>query len=255
LQCILRIVKALASADPHDPVTAVLRAVGLLDAFRTGDDRLSLAELARRAALPKTTAFRLAHTLGAAGYLVQRDDGTWRLGPATARLGARYQTAFDVENVIEPVLVALARRTRETTSFWAHDGSQRVRIARVHGAHPLALTTPVGEALPLDRGAAGRVILAAIGRRGAVYDAIRDRGYHATVGEAQREFASIAAAVFGRRRAVVGSVAIAVSVERVKHDPAMLTRHATEIVKAARRLSALLATVHDTTDVASTWPA
>jgi DNA-binding IclR family transcriptional regulator len=237
-----------APSDFHDPVTAVLRAVGLLDAFRIGDDRLSLAELARRAALPKTTTFRLAHTLSVAGYLVQRDDGTWRLGPATARLGARYQTAFDVEQVIEPLLVALARRTRETTSFWAHDGSQRVRIARVHGAHPLALTTPVGEALPLDRGSAGRVILAAIGRRGAVYDAIRQRGFHVTVGEAQRAFASIAAVVHGRHRAVVGSVAIAVAAERVRRDPALLNRHASEIVKASRRLSSLLATSHDAGD-------
>lgn len=225
---------------PDPSVTAVLRALALLDAFRVEDERLGLSELARRTGVPKTTAFRLAHTLGTAGYLVRLDGGAWRLGAAAARLGARYQTAFDLHRVIEPALQRLARKTGESASFFAHDGNQRVRIGRVHGDHPFPSTSRIGEPLPLDRGSPGKVILAASGRAGAAYDAIRTRGWCATIGEAQAGVASLAAVVHGRKRAVVGALCISVAASRARADRAVLDRHADAVVDAARRLSALL---------------
>jgi len=231
----------MKTASPDDDsVTSVLRAIGLLDAFRLDDDRLSLSTLSRRVGVPKTTALRLARTLRSAGYLVQLEDGAWRLGPATARLAARYQTAFDLHNLIEPALHKLARATRESSSFFAHDGSQRVRLMRVHGEHPLALATPVGEPLPLDKGSPGKVILAAIGRRGALYDEIRRLGYHLTIAEAQHGVASVAAPVYGRKRAVLGSICISMSVDRATRSETALSRHAPDVVRAAKKLSELL---------------
>ena len=242
-----------------DPVTAVVRAIGLLDAFRLDDDRLSLSTLSRRVGVPKTTALRLARTLRSVGYLVQLDDGAWRLGPATARLAGRYQTGFDLQSRIEPALHRLAKATRESSSFFAHDGSQRVRLLRVHGAHPLALVTPVGEALPLDTGSPGKVILAAIGRRGALYDEIRARGFHLTIGETRAGISSVAAPVYGRKRAVLGALCISMPTERATKSETALSRHAPDVVNAARRLSLLLGTPPaeavggDATLAASSW--
>ena len=48
------------------------------------------------AACTKTTVLRLARTPAWSGYMVQREDGEWRLGPSRAGLGARYQAGFDV---------------------------------------------------------------------------------------------------------------------------------------------------------------
>ena len=94
-----------ASATTADGgVIAVTRALQLLDAFGLGESRLSLAELSRRCSLHKTTVLRLARTLAQAGYMVQREDGDWRLGPSAGWLGARYQSGFDVQNVLEPAL-------------------------------------------------------------------------------------------------------------------------------------------------------
>ena len=51
-------------------------------------------------------------------------------------------------------------------------------------ARSLGLATrPPGELLPLERGSAGRVILAALGEGGAIYDRIRREGYCVTRGE------------------------------------------------------------------------
>src|SRR5689334_4089611 len=83
-------------------VIAVTRALSLMEAFELGESTLSLAELSRRAGMHKTTALRLARTLQLSSYMVQADDGQWRLGPATGWLAARYQAGFDVNNVVEP---------------------------------------------------------------------------------------------------------------------------------------------------------
>ncbi len=85
-----------AETEASDPdrsggVTAVTRALQLLESFGMQDQRLSLAELTRRSGIHKTTALRLLRTLAHSGYVVQREDGEWRLGPAAGWLGARYQ--------------------------------------------------------------------------------------------------------------------------------------------------------------------
>ena len=58
-----------------DQVVSVRRALDLLDAFGIDDGHLTIAELARRTALPKTSALRLARTLQSSGYLVQEEGG------------------------------------------------------------------------------------------------------------------------------------------------------------------------------------
>lgn len=228
-----------SSATSGPIVNAVLRALSLLDAFGEHDAQLSLAQLARRTRLAKPTALRLARTLSMAGYLVALPGGVWRLGPAVAQLGARYQRAFDLSNVIEPALHALAELTGHSASFFALEHGRRVRLLRVRGADGFVSPTRVGEPLPLERGAAGQVILAFTGHEGALMDTIRERRYHATVGEANVLAASIAAPVFAARGAVIGALSLAVPASDAAS--AELLRHADAIVSAANRLSQTLA--------------
>ena len=70
-------------------VNAVTRALSLMETFQAGEATLSLAEMSRRSGMHKTTALRLARTLALSSYMVQAEDGQWRLGPATGWLGAR----------------------------------------------------------------------------------------------------------------------------------------------------------------------
>lgn len=141
-------------------VTAVTRALQLLEAFALGESRLSLAELSRRAGLHKTTVLRLARTLAQSGYMVQREDGDWRLGPAAGWLGARYQAGFDVQNVLEPALRELTQASGESAAFYVREGNVRTCLVRVEGPQALRHHARMGEGLPLDKGSPGRVILA-----------------------------------------------------------------------------------------------
>jgi DNA-binding IclR family transcriptional regulator len=215
-------------------VNAVERALALLDAFTIDDPSLSLAELSRRAQVPKTSVLRLSRTLAAHGYLTAMPNGSWRLGPATAWLGARYQVAFDLHNTIEPVMRALSGSTGHSISYFVHDGQSRIRLLHVPG-ESAAMRVRVGEPMPLEKGSPGQVLLAFSGRKGKLYDEIRERGFHVTIGEANKVWASVAAPVLGTRWNVVGALCIGVPAA-VASRP-LLRSYAPSLMKAAERLS------------------
>lgn len=220
---------------PDGGVIAVTRALQLLEAFGLGESRLSLAELSRRCNLHKTTVLRLARTLAQAGYMVQREDGDWRLGPSAGWLGARYQSGFDVQNVLEPALRELTQLTGESAAFYVREGAVRTCLVRVEGPQALRHHARMGEGLPLDKGSPGRVILAFSGAPGDAYEDIRRRGYHWSVGEREQGVATVSAPVFGRSWRLLGSVCISGPASRL--PPAKLEALAQTVIKAANQLS------------------
>jgi DNA-binding IclR family transcriptional regulator len=220
-------------------VAAVSKALSLMEAFAIGESTLSLAELSRRSGMHKTTALRLARTLAMAQYMVQSDDGQWRLGPAAGWLGARYQAGFDVNNVVEPALHQLVKETGESASFYVREGEIRSCVARVEGPRSVRHNVRIGERLPLNRGAPGRVILAFSGAGGEPYESIRERGYHISLGEREVEVASVAAPVFGLNWRLLGSMCISGPSSRLTRT--RLDRHAKVVIRAANQLSYALA--------------
>jgi DNA-binding IclR family transcriptional regulator len=244
--------------DPKEPdaaggVIAVARALAVLEAFGAADTRIGLAELSRRTGMHKTTVLRLARTLAQSGYLVQRDDGDWRLGPAAGWLGSRYQSSFDVNNVVEPMLIELSRKTGESSAFYVREGTMRTCLARVEGPQPIRHHARMGALLPLDKGSPGRVILAFSGQSGALYEEIRRRGYHLTIGEREKGVATVSAPVFGLNWNLLGSVCISGPAERLP-KPKLLS-YAKTIIQAANQLSYALAgsETAKTPKVVSTW--
>ncbi|TDM99956.1 IclR family transcriptional regulator, partial [Lactobacillus crispatus] len=117
--------------DARGGVTAVSRALMVLEAFGVNDADLPLAEISRRTGIHKTTVLRLARTLAAHNYRVQKEDGNWRLGREAGWLGACYQATFNVQEVVEPVLRELSRKTGESASFYVREGDERACLLRV----------------------------------------------------------------------------------------------------------------------------
>ena len=232
---------ATAAVAPKEPdgVIAVTRAMHVLEAFALGESSLSLAELSRRCELHKTTVLRLARTLAQTGYMVQREDGDWRLGPAAGWLGARYQAGFDVQNVLEPALRELTLQTGESAAFYVREGNVRTCLVRVEGPQALRHHARMGEGLPLDKGSPGRVILAFSGEPGVVYEQIRSRGYHCSVSEREQGVSTVSAPVFGRQWRLLGSVCISGPESRL--PIARLEDLAPLVTQAANALSYALA--------------
>lgn len=223
----------------QEGVIAVTRALSLMEAFTVGESALSLAELSRRAGVHKTTGLRLARTLALSQYMVQTEDGQWRLGPAAGWLGARYQAGFDVNNVVEPALHELVKQTGESASFYVREGDIRSCVARIEGPRSVRHNVRIGERLPLSSGAPGRVILAFSGAKGEPYEAIRERGYHISMGERETEVSSVAAPVFGLNWRLLGSMCISGPSSRLTKT--ILEKHAKMVIRAANQLSYALA--------------
>ena len=224
-------------SSPASPgtVIAVSRAFAILDAFEAVEGGLTLGELSRRTGLHKTTVLRLARTMAAARYLVQLDNGSWRLGPGAGWLGARYQTVFGLTASIEPVLRELSQATGESAAFYVREGDFRSCVVRIDGPQAIRHHVRMGELLPVNRGAIGRVLLAFSGEPGDLYDRIRALGYHATWGERDPQVASVAFPVFGANQRLIGCVAISGPVERFTRRST--AKHVVSLRKAAARLS------------------
>lgn len=216
-------------------VVAVTRAIAILDAFHTSEAALTLGELARRTGLHKTTVLRIARTMAGARYLVQLDNGSWRLGPGAGWLGARYQTVFGQTASIEPVLRELSQTTGESAAFYVREGNFRSCVVRVDGPQTIRHHVRMGEMLPVNRGAIGRVLLAFSGESGELYDRIRRIGHHATRGERDPQVASVAFPVFGMNHRLIGCVAVSGPLDRFTRQAC--AKHESALRKAAAHLS------------------
>jgi DNA-binding IclR family transcriptional regulator len=228
----------LTPFDLRENVSAVTRALALLDAFEINEQTLSLSELSRRLNMGKSTVLRTARTLGRSGYLVQTDDARWRLGPAAGWLGVRYQTSFDVDNVIDSLLRHLSNATGETAAFFVREGHSRTCVARVDRTSLARIHVRVGEKLPLERGASGRVLLAFSDSASLENENIRRQGFYVSIGERDAMMSSIAIPVLGAKRKIFGALCISGLTLRLPGD--VLTAHLPLLIEAGASLSRTL---------------
>jgi DNA-binding IclR family transcriptional regulator len=197
-----------------DGVAAVDRALSILGAFRQGDRSLTLNELAARTGLVKSTLLRLLASL-IHFALIQRDpEGRYTLGPEVARLQSIYTRSFSLESVVLPELRALVDRTQESAVYHVRQGELRLVLYRVDSPQPIRDHVNVGDVMPLDRGAGGRVLSAFAGAEGNLYDRIRREGAVAVVGDRSPELAGIAAPVFKAGGALAGAVTLTMPASR-----------------------------------------
>jgi len=224
-----------AVAGDDDGVTAVRRAMRILEAFGVEDAQLTLAELSRRTGYHRSTVLRLARTLALDDYLAQRADGSWRLARASGWLGACYQATFNVHDVVEPMLRELSTATGESATFYVREGHQRICVQRIEGPKSIRHHVRVGTALPLELGGPGRVILAFSGEPGEPYETIRRSGYMISLGERDPEVSSISAPVYGINWTLLGAVCVSGPISRLTE--ASLMAHKEMVLDAANRLS------------------
>ena len=225
--------------EPGEGVTAVRRAMQVLAAFGMEDANLTLAELSRRTGFHRSTVLRLARTLAMDDYLVQKDDGAWRLGRAAGWLGACYQATFDVHEIIEPVLRELALKTAESATFYVREGDYRTSVVRVEGPRAVRHHVRIGAALPLLVGGPGLVIMAFSGAAGEPYEKIRADGYRISLGERDPEVSSISVPVFGASWKILGAICVSGPISRLTGP--VLESFIPAAVDAGRQLSYAIA--------------
>ena len=222
---------------------AVDRALSLLGAFKAGDVALSLAELAQRTGLYKSTALRLIASLEHAGLLQRLETGGYALGSEVARLSALYSAAFSLDRVVPQVLRELVALTGESAAYHVlrGQGKDRVRLCqyRVDSPHPVRDHIRAGDVLPADRGTGGRVLMAFESQQGtsisakdqALYAQIRQQGWHAGVGDRLAEVAGISAPVFHADGRIAAALTLSMPAHRYQESLVQ------QVLQAAKRLN------------------
>jgi len=215
-------------------VATLDRALSLLTAFSAAHPTLTLAQIAEHAQIYKSTVLRMLASLEHAHLVHKRPDGRYALGVEVERLHQVYAAAFSLEIVVMPVLRELVEKTRESAAYYVRQGDQRLCLYRIDSPRPVRDHMRVGDLLPLNRGAGGRILSAYAGTRGALYAKIRREHLVVLSGDRVPELAGIGAPVFGPGAALAGAITLTMPNERL--DPA----HAQPVRDAARRLTALL---------------
>ncbi|MCB2061651.1 MAG: IclR family transcriptional regulator [Novosphingobium sp.] len=143
---------------------AVLRVLDVLMALASRPDGSSLAELAPRLDVPKTSLHRLLRTLQRGGYL-SCQDSIYRLGPASFRLASVIgsvapATAFPA--CARPVIEQLAQDSLETVMLGVllEDRPELLYIDVIDSQAPVRFSVPIGDLRPLYTAASGKAVLA-----------------------------------------------------------------------------------------------
>ena len=226
------------------------RGLDILDIFSQGATKLTLTEIAAKINLSPSTASRLLNTLLNRGYL-SRDAETKKyvIGAQALRLNVSSFRTFDLRPLAAPIIRRLAEQYNESITLYAVLDGQRVCIDRVETTHALRHVVNVGDRLPLDRGAGGKVLLAWLSAEerktlGSIVEKvpaaelaqIRKQGYAISMGERDQGVGAIAAPVFDAEGRIQCSLSL--SAPLVRLDRKGFERVAPDIVEAAFQISA-----------------
>ena len=132
----------------------------LLEKFTHNQQEWRLSELARALELPRSTGFRLVHTLEKLKYLERPPQRkTFQLGNRVLNLGFEYLASQEMLEVVRPFLTILNEQTRCSVHLGVLDNREVVYLLRIAGRQHLASNVGVGTRFPAHATTMGRVLL------------------------------------------------------------------------------------------------
>ncbi len=145
--------------DERNGSSVLERAFRLLGALEANGAELPLADLSRRANLPKPTAYRLASQLVALGVLTQSSGG-YALGPRMFDFGNAVSAYRRFREVAMPFMGDLHEATRQIVNLGTLDDLMVLYLEKLISHRPSPVETGVGSRKPLYCTALGKAMLA-----------------------------------------------------------------------------------------------
>ncbi len=214
-------------------VASVDKALTILRLFSSQNNALSLIQIAEATGLYKSTTLRMLASLSNALLVMKRSDGMYVLGPAIASLNAAYQQHQSLETLVIPVLEQLMKTTQESAAFHVRQGDKRLCLYRVDSKQALRDHIRVGDLLPIDKGAGGKVLRAFEGAPGKANNLIREAMVLAIAGDRVKEISGISSPVFSTE-GLIGVITLTMPTYRF--DP----KQASIVKASAKKLTELL---------------
>lgn len=195
--------------DTSDQVTAVARALSLLECFlEKNAPAMTLNELSKESGLYKSTCIRLLQTLQNYQYVERLDSGEYRVDYKALRIASLYQNGVQPHEIITPVLRKLVSETGESASYNVARNNHRVCIYRIDSPNRIRDNIRAGDIFPITRGAVGSVLQAFTDREEPKFEQVRKSMLAVSLGSVDPDTAGMAIPVFGVRNEMEGTVAI-----------------------------------------------
>lgn len=140
-------------------IQVIARAAAVLRVLEDQPEGLTLAQIAERVDLARSTVQRIVGALAAEQLLIAASPVSGvKLGPALIRLASAANV--DVERLVRPTLSELSQTLKETVDLSVLKGTTAVFIDQIPGAHRLRAVSAIGESFPLHCTANGKALLA-----------------------------------------------------------------------------------------------
>jgi DNA-binding IclR family transcriptional regulator len=150
-------------AAPSGAVKSADRTVELLELLAGYNEPLTLSEIHRELAYPKSSLFVLLRTLVARGWVETDRRGTgYSIGVRALLVGTSYLDRDPAIRAATRVLELLRAEVNETVHLARLDGPDVVYLASRESAHHLRLTSRVGRRVPAHATALGKALLAGL---------------------------------------------------------------------------------------------
>lgn len=237
-------------ANSSSGESMVQRVVKLLSVFDGDHPSKSVAEIARRAGLPKTTAHRLIAEMVDERLLSRTEDGEIQLGVRLWELANRASTMTALREAALPFMEDVFAVVQQHTTLGVMDAGEMLYVERL-GAHSSAVSiAKIAKRLPLYACSSGMVLLAYSPAsvqnevlalpakrftRGTITNAhelrsylaeTRRNGYAVMAGAIVPESTGVAVPIFGANSQIVAALSVIVptdDVDPMVHVPALRT--------------------------------
>lgn len=141
-------------------VPALSQGLAALSLFSRTRVRLTAPDISQELGLPRTTVFRMLHTLEAMGFVRrEEDDRHFRLGPAMLGSGFAYLASLDFVEVAQPILQRLRDTLRMSVHMAIRDGQDIVYVSRYAAPTTVRSSVTIGTRFPSHATIMGRMLL------------------------------------------------------------------------------------------------
>lgn len=195
---------------------------------------LSVAEAATVIQSSPSTAQRILATMRKRGFLIQREDRHYGLGPQMISAAVYQPQVSAMRSVVGPLLTELTRITGETTNLVVLENTQVRYVDCEESPHPFRVHSLNGSSMPSHCSSGGKAQLAALPLSvvRSIYaqgvppwpfskintleeleielEQVRERGYAISEGETQGNIIGLGAIVAGHDGYPIGAITLAI---------------------------------------------
>jgi len=136
------------------------KALRILELVQASGSGLNANEIAQKADISRSTAYRLLSHLEREAYVARTVRGVYKIGMKLVRLASRADSQSALQEAARPVLGKLLEAAGETVNLAVLDGDQVLYIDVIESVHDFRLVSKIGMRRPIYSTALGKALAA-----------------------------------------------------------------------------------------------